>query len=47
MIADGTIDLPGVHPPESFGGKPEVVDRLLDELETRKIRFTQTMEPVQ
>ena len=47
MIAEGMIDSPGVHPPEMFGGNSEVVDRLLDELTTRNVRFTRTMEPAE
>lgn len=46
MIADGTIDSPGVHPPETFGSNVEVVHRLLAELEMRKVRFEKTMESV-
>jgi lysine 6-dehydrogenase len=44
MIADGTIDSPGVHPPEFFGGMNEIVDRLLSDLESRNVRFNRTME---
>ena len=46
MIADGTITMPGVHPPETFGSHEAVVLRLLAELETRGVRFIRTMEPV-
>ena len=46
MIADGTIDQAGVHPPEAFGGNEKVVDRLLLELEERNVRFRKTMEPI-
>jgi saccharopine dehydrogenase-like NADP-dependent oxidoreductase len=45
MIADGTIDSPGVHPPEFFGGMNEIVDRLLSELESRNVHYKRTMEP--
>ncbi len=44
MIADGTIDSPGVHPPEFFGGMNEIVDRLLSDLESRNVRFNRSME---
>ncbi|MEE2912351.1 MAG: saccharopine dehydrogenase C-terminal domain-containing protein [Planctomycetota bacterium] len=44
MIVDQTIDSPGVHPPEVFGGRDDIVDRLFMELETRNVRYTQTME---
>jgi len=47
MIADGTIDRPGVHPPETFGDAEEIVLRLMSELESRDVRFIRTMEPVQ
>lgn len=47
MIADGTINTPGVHPPEFFGGMSEIVDRLFSELETRNVRFTRTMVPAE
>jgi saccharopine dehydrogenase-like NADP-dependent oxidoreductase len=46
MIADGTIDMPGVHPPETFGSDTEIVRRLLAELEGRNVRFEKVMEPL-
>ncbi len=46
MIVDGTIDTPGVHPPETFGGNEKVVNRLLSELEDRGVTYIRTMEPV-
>ena len=46
MIFDGTIYLPGIHPPETFGGNEVVVNRLLAELEERGVRYVRTMEPV-
>ncbi|MDP6692925.1 MAG: saccharopine dehydrogenase C-terminal domain-containing protein [Phycisphaerales bacterium] len=46
MIVDGTIDTPGVHPPETFGGNKKVVNRLLAELEARGVTYIRTMEPV-
>ena len=46
MIADGTINQPGVHPPEAFGSNNVVIDRLLAELESRNVRFVRTMESV-
>ena len=46
MIVDGTVNLPGVHPPETFGDNTTVVNRLLAELETRGIRFKKTKESV-
>jgi saccharopine dehydrogenase-like NADP-dependent oxidoreductase len=46
MIVDGTINMPGVHPPETFGGNETVVNRLLAELEERGVCYTRTMEPV-
>jgi saccharopine dehydrogenase-like NADP-dependent oxidoreductase len=45
MIADGTINTPGVHPPETFGGNEIVVQRLLTELEERGVRYIRTKEP--
>ena len=45
MIADGTINTPGVHPPETFGGNEMVVQRLLAELEERGVRYIRTKEP--
>ncbi len=44
MIADGTINSPGVHPPETFGNNDLVVNRLLAELESRNVKFVKTME---
>lgn len=46
MIANGTIDLPGVHPPETFGTNEVVVNQLLAELESRNVTFVKTMEPI-
>jgi saccharopine dehydrogenase-like NADP-dependent oxidoreductase len=46
MLADKTIDLPGVHPPETFGTNDAVVHRLLAELEERDIQFNKTMESI-
>lgn len=45
MLVDGTIDMPGVHPPESFGANETVVHRLLSELEARGVTYIRTMEP--
>ena len=46
MIVDGTINMPGVLPPETFGENEVVVRRLLLELEDRGVRYIRTMEPV-
>ena len=46
MIADGTIQMAGVHPPETFGTQEPIVLRLLAELEQRNIHFQKTMEPL-
>jgi saccharopine dehydrogenase-like NADP-dependent oxidoreductase len=46
MLADGTIDMPGVHPPETFGCDEKVVSRLLAELEERDIHFAKTIESI-
>jgi saccharopine dehydrogenase-like NADP-dependent oxidoreductase len=46
MLADKTIDLPGVHPPETFGTDDAIVQRLLAELEERNIQFNKTIESV-
>ncbi len=46
MIANGTIDMPGVHPPETFGNNAVVVNQLLAELESRNVKFMKTMEPI-
>lgn len=46
MLADKTIDIPGVHPPETFGNNETVVNRLLADLETRDIHFQKTIESV-
>ncbi len=46
MVADGTIDIPGVHPPETFGSNDLVVRRLLSELEERNVRYVKVMESV-
>jgi saccharopine dehydrogenase-like NADP-dependent oxidoreductase len=45
MLVDGTIDTPGVHPPESFGANETVVYRLLAELEARGVNYIRTLEP--
>jgi lysine 6-dehydrogenase len=46
MLADGTINNPGVHPPETFGSDEKVVHRLLAELEDRGIHFSKTLESI-
>ena len=46
MLVDGSIDLPGVHPPEIFGANDVVVQRLLSELEERNVRYVKTMESI-
>jgi saccharopine dehydrogenase-like NADP-dependent oxidoreductase len=46
MIADKTIDIPGVHPPETFGGNDLVVQRLMSELEEREVQFQKVIETV-
>ncbi|MBC8201590.1 MAG: saccharopine dehydrogenase NADP-binding domain-containing protein [Planctomycetes bacterium] len=46
MLADNTIVLPGVHPPETFGSNETVVQRLLAELESRDIQFHKTKESI-
>ncbi len=46
MIVDGTIDISGVHPPETFGSNELVVRRLLAELEERNVRYVKTVESV-
>ena len=46
MLADGTIDMAGVHPPETFGCEEKIVSRLLAELEERDIHFTKTIESI-
>ena len=47
MLAKGTINEPGVHPPETFGNRHNVVHRILSELEERSVLYTKTMEPIQ
>jgi len=47
MLANGTINEPGVHPPETFGSRHNVVHRILSELEERSVLYTKTMEPIQ
>jgi saccharopine dehydrogenase-like NADP-dependent oxidoreductase len=46
MVVDGTIDIPGVHPPESFGDNTTVVTRLLAELNERNVSYIKTLEPI-
>ena len=44
MIIDGTINMPGVHPPEFFGNQQQVINRLFKDLEERNVRYIKTME---
>ena len=44
MIIDGTINTPGVHPPEFFGNQQQVINRLFKDLEERNVRYIKTME---
>ncbi len=42
MLADGTIAEPGVHAPEAFAGRDDIVQRLLSELGERGVRYERT-----
>ena len=40
LIAEGLVDMPGVHAPEAIGDKPEVVARFIAEMEKRGVKVT-------
>jgi len=42
MLADGTISEPGVHAPEAFAGRDDILQRLLSELGERGVRYERT-----
>lgn len=45
MLLDGTIGEPGVHAPEAFAGRDDVVKRVLRELGERGVRYERTESP--
>ena len=46
MMLDGSIDDPGVHPPEDFAGRSEVLENLLAGLKLRGVEYSETSETV-
>ena len=40
QMAEGLVDMPGVHAPEAIGDKPEVVARFIAEMEKRGVKVT-------
>jgi lysine 6-dehydrogenase len=44
MLADGTWNRPGVHPPENLGREPAVWDAMLAGLAARGLSFTESVE---
>lgn len=40
LIAEGLVNMPGVHAPESIGDKPKVVERFISEMEKRGVRIS-------
>ena len=46
QILQGHRKVPGVHPPEAFGGDPGIVNRVLDDLATRGVYFHRSCESI-
>ena len=46
MLASGAIDDPGVHPPEDFAHRDDVLEGILSGLRERGVLFTETSEPL-
>jgi saccharopine dehydrogenase-like NADP-dependent oxidoreductase len=46
QILQGHRKVPGVHPPEAFGGDPAIVNRVLDDLAKRGVHFHRSCEPI-
>ena len=46
MMLDGLIDEPGVHPPEDFASRDDVLATLLAGLKERGVIFTETSDAV-
>jgi len=44
MLLDGTFTEPGVYAPERLGREPKIVERVLEELARRGVRFVRTDE---
>ncbi len=44
LIIKGVVDTPGVHPPEEFARREDVLQALFDGLEARGVRYTETIE---
>ena len=45
MLADGTFDQAGVHPPEVLGAVPGLPERVLSALAARGVTYTHRAEP--
>jgi len=46
LLVDGTISDPGVHAPEAFADRDDILDVLLSELGDRGVRYTRTEENI-
>ncbi len=46
LIAEGLVDMPGVHAPEAIGNKPKVVERFIAEMEKRGVRISREVTEV-
>ena len=46
MLASGAIDDPGVHPPEDFAHRDDVLEGIMSGLRERGVLFTETAEPL-
>ena len=46
LIAEGLVNMPGVHAPESIGDKPRVVERFISEMEKRGVRISREITEV-
>ena len=44
LIIKGVIDSPGVHPPEEFARRDDVLQALFDGLEARGVRYSESID---
>ena len=47
LVLDGTFRQPGVHPPETLGAKPGMLDRVLADLRARGVRCEARVTPIE
>ena len=46
LIAKGVVDAPGVHPPEEFAARDDVLDALFTGLQARGVHYTEHVDEI-